>query len=251
MLELMNVSKHFDGVQAVNQLSLTLQRGEILGMIGPNGAGKTTVVNLISGMDSLSAGRILLQGEDISPLAPHRKSAFGIARTFQNIRLFKEMDVLGNVMTGRHLRIPPSLRRGGWIFPWNRKRFEVHRRKSLACLGDMGIEHLADKKASTLSYGDQRRVELARAMAAEPKLLLLDEPVAGMPPRETVDLGELILSLKRRGITLMVVEHDMKLINRISDRVGVLNFGTLIALDSPDKVRNHPEVVEAYLGKQG
>ncbi len=250
LIELVNVSKNFDGVQAVDRLKLRHNKNEILGLIGPNGAGKTTVVNLISGMDELSSGSILYRGSDISAFPPHKRSAVGIARTFQTIRLFAEMNVLDNVLTGRYLRINANLRRWQWLLPGSQKQLEEHYDKCMDCLRVLGIDHLAKQKASELSYGSQRQAELARAMAGEPELLLLDEPAAGMTPRETAELGEQILDLKQRGITIMVIEHDMGLINRVCDRVAVLNFGSLITVNTPENIRNNPEVIEAYLGRE-
>lgn len=248
MIDLRNITKSFGGLKAVSNVSLQLREGEIMGLIGPNGAGKTTLVNLVSGMDTPSSGKLLFQGMDITHKSAHQKCALGIARTFQNIRLFGDMNVMDNILAGRHLKIPGALRRMGWLFPWNRRKLNDQKAFCTDCLQTMGIDHHMDKAARTLSYGDQRRVELARALATEPLFLLLDEPAAGMNPQETQEMGLHILNLKKKGITIMVIEHDMNLIYRVCDRVAVLNFGSLIAMDSPKEVQNDPRVIEAYLG---
>ena len=248
MLELHSVCRLYGGLMAVNDVTFRIEQGSIVGLIGPNGAGKTTLVNLISGMDFVSAGRIIFRKKDITRWPPHKKCAAGIARSFQNIRLFGKMDVIGNVLTGRHLKLPPGARRWKWLFPWYQKSMITQEHNSLHCLRQMSIDHLAERKADTLSYGDQRRVELARALATEPRILLLDEPTAGMNSAETRELGKLIISLKKNGITILVIEHDMNLINQVCDRVVVLNFGSLIAEDTPDAIRCNEKVIQAYLG---
>ena len=250
MLELQALMRNYGGLAAVNNISFILKQGEILGLIGPNGAGKTTLVNLVSGMDTVTAGKVIFRGMDITHWPTHKRCAAGIARTFQNIRLFGYMDAVGNVLTARHLKIPAAVRYWQWLLPITMNVMREQQVRSMQCLERMGIAGLAARQASTLSYGDQRRVELARALATEPHLLLLDEPAAGMNAAETKELGNLILMLREQGITILVIEHDMNLINQVCDRVLVLNFGSLIADSTPELIKKDEQVIQAYLGTE-
>ena len=248
LLTIERVSKHFGGLAAVNKVSFTVQPGEIKGLIGPNGAGKTTLINLISGLSPTSEGAIRFAGDDISCLPAHRIAGLGIARTYQNIRLFGEMTVQENIMVGRHARTHSGVLGAVLALPGQRREEQAMRESAIALLDRMDMAGKSQLFAGELAYGDQRRIEIMRALATEPKLLLLDEPSAGMNEAATVQLGEFILSLRGQDITIVIIEHDMNLISQVCDDVVVLNFGQVISQGRPDVIKADPVVVEAYLG---
>ncbi|MDE2791866.1 MAG: ABC transporter ATP-binding protein [Paracoccaceae bacterium] len=244
MLKLDDLSKHFDGVRAVDGLSLEVDQGEVFGLIGPNGSGKSTTVNLICGVLSATRGKVTFKGRDLHGLPPHRRLNAGISRTFQNIRLFGELTVWQNVWIAR--RDAPG-REAGFIRNW----FGSSARTREAIEETLVFADLAGRAndlAQNLAFGEQRRLELARAVAARPDLILLDEPAAGMNREEVEDLRQRILALKHDGITVLLVEHVMELVMGVTDRIAVLNFGKLIALGTPGEIQGNAAVREAYLG---
>ena len=248
LLHAMNVCKRFGGLQALTDVSLTINKGEIYGLIGPNGAGKTTFFNVLTGAYPIDGGEFVFNGVELPTGKPHLVVGHGIARTFQNIRLFREMTALENVMAGHHIRSEGGL----WsILIQSRHAREEERlimERARELLDYVGIGGHANTLARNLSYGDQRRLEIARALATEPQLLALDEPAAGMNPSETQGLKKLIETIRHDGITVLLIEHDVKLIMGLCDRVAVLDFGKKIVEDVPAVVRQHPRVIEAYLG---
>jgi branched-chain amino acid transport system ATP-binding protein len=250
LLTVNNLTKYFGGVHAVNQVSFTVEAGEILGLIGPNGAGKTTCFNLINGLIPVTAGSIVMAEREMVRLPPYRRAARGLARTFQNIQLFGGMTVLENILTGNHLGQKVGLFEA--LLPLPRvKRAEaraVARAQELLQL--VGLAGKGDLAAESLAYGEQRRLEIGRALALEPQLLLLDEPAAGLNPRETEDLMVLLEKLRDLGITLLIIEHDMTLVMGLCDRIVVLDHGEVIAAGPPREIRRDPRVIEAYLGRE-
>jgi branched-chain amino acid transport system ATP-binding protein len=221
----------------------------VFGLIGPNGAGKTTVFNLVTGLVAPSAGEITLEGRRLTGLAPHRITRLGLGRTFQNIRVFKEMSLLDNVMVGMHTHLGYGT--AAWLFglPAFRDQERSARAKAHEFLGWVGLAHKADELADGLSYGEQRKLELARALATQPRLLLLDEPVAGMNSGEKLELMTQIRRIAARGYTIFMIEHDMRFVMGLCERIAVLNFGRIIAEGAPEEIQRHPDVIEAYLGR--
>ena len=248
ILEVKNVSQEFGGLLALDRLSMAVEKGEIFGLIGPNGAGKTTLFNLITGIYRPSSGEVLFEGRRIGGFKPHRIAEAGIGRTFQNIRLFKKLSALDNVRVGMH-----SVSKAGFVSamlhtPWAVKRERVTLEKSMALLELVGLEDKAIELAGSLPYGEQRCLEIARAMALDPSLILLDEPAAGMNATEKEELLGLIRKIQELGVTVLLVEHDMNVVMNICDRIAVLDYGRKIAEGAPEMIKNDERVIQSYLG---
>ncbi len=241
----------FGGIKAIDGVSFEVSPGQILSIIGPNGAGKTTLFNIVSGVYECSHGTVTLSGEDVTGLTPDKLAARGLSRTFQNLQIFQRMTAAENVMVGRHLRERCNLLADLFRLPSVTRQNNETRDAALTLLDDVGLRSSADVTAGSLSYGACKRLEIARALAAEPRVLLLDEPAAGCNAVETEEIDELIRRVAAKGIAVVLVEHDMKLVMKISDRILVLNRGKPIAEGMPSEVRDNPAVLEAYLGKHG
>jgi branched-chain amino acid transport system ATP-binding protein len=249
-LEIREVSKSFGGVQAVSGVSLDVQQGELLSVIGPNGAGKTSLLNMISGFYHPDAGRIVLDGADVTELAPSRIAERGVGRTFQNIALFRGMTVLDNLMLGRHVHMKSGVLASVLYWGFAQKEEVVHRRAVEDIIDFLKIQDLRRRPTGSLPYGLQKRVELGRALALRPKVLLLDEPMGGMNQEEKEDMARFILDVNEEwGVTVILIEHDMGVVMDISDRVAVLDMGQKIADGTPDEVRANARVIKAYLGE--
>jgi branched-chain amino acid transport system ATP-binding protein len=250
LLEIRDVSKAFGGVQAVTRVNLDVQQGDVMSVIGPNGAGKTTLLNMISGFYHPDAGRIALGGEDITRLAPSHVAARGIARTFQNIALFRGMTVLDNLMLGRHVHMRSGVLKSFVYWGLAQKEEVAHRARVEDIIDFLRIQDLRRRPTGSLAYGLQKRVELGRALALDPKVLLLDEPMGGCNHEEKEDMARFILDVNEEwGATVILIEHDMGVVMDISDRVAVLDMGQKISEGTPDEVRANPRVIKAYLGE--
>jgi branched-chain amino acid transport system ATP-binding protein len=250
LLSLDHITKRFGGLTAVNRVSFAVEEGQVVGLIGPNGAGKTTVFNLITGNYRPDEGTVLFQGQAIGGLAPHRIVSLGIARTFQTIRLFQNLSVVENVLAGCHCRMRTGIFGSLFHTPGQRREEQQVLAQARDELAFVGLGDSGGQLAKNLSYGNQRLLEIARALATRPKLLILDEPAGGMNDQETQDLIGLISRMRARGLTILLIEHDMKLVMSLSDRIHVVDYGKKIAEGSPQEIKANPDVIKAYLGEE-
>ena len=250
ILETQGIGIQFGGLKAVNNVNFTAGEGEITALIGPNGAGKTTLFNLIAGFYAPTAGKVFFKGEDITALKPYQRTRIGLARTFQNINLFADMSVMDNALVGQHCRMTYDPISAMLSLPNKHKQEKASRKEVMEMLDFMGLSDVAEEKAGSLSYGKQKNLEIARAMATKPELLLLDEPASGLNTQELDQLSQRVLAMRDRGITVVLIEHKMDVVMTISHKVMVLNFGETIAFGPPEAVSADPHVIEAYLGKE-
>lgn len=250
MLELIDVSRRFGGLAALNNVNMKVSSGKIVGLIGPNGAGKTTLINCMTGLDHPTAGQITFREQAVAHQAAHMITNLGMARTYQNIRLLMDMTVLENLLVAQHKFGHSTLLHSLFQLPSHRREEADYRERGLELLERFKLIGVKDTLAGNLPYGDQRRLEMARALATDPQLVLLDEPTAGMNPVETHELGDQILRMKEEGLTLLVVEHDMSLIAQVCDEIYVLNFGEILAHGTHNEIKHNPVVIEAYLGQE-
>ena len=248
MLKVNNISKSFGGLKAIKNLSFSIEKNKINSIIGPNGAGKTTVFNILTGVLKSDNGEMFFESKNITKSKPHKIASFGITRTFQNLQIFSNMTVLENVITGMHLKTKTNIVHA--MFGLNKKEEKRLKEKSLEILEILDLKKYAEIKSTILPFGILRQVEIARALGANPKLILMDEPAAGLNPIETEELGEKIKRIVKTGVTILLIEHDMNLVMNISDRITVLNFGEKIAEGTPKEVQKNPLVLKAYLGEE-
>ncbi|MBT2690648.1 ABC transporter ATP-binding protein [Bacillus sp. ISL-47] len=251
ILEIKDVTLRFGGVVALDHVSYEVKEGEIFSLIGPNGAGKTSMLNCISGLYRPASGSINFKGEDITRYKPHKRASLGIARAFQNIELFPHLSVLDNLMLGRHVRMKTGVLAGGLYWGKAQREEIEHRKKVEQVIDFLEIEHIRNTPVGTLSYGLQKRVETGRALALEPEILLLDEPMAGMNSEEKEDMARYIIDIhEEMNTTIILIEHDMGVVMDLSDHIAVLDFGKLIGYGTPEEIQNNPKVIEAYLGEE-
>lgn len=250
LLKVENLSKSFGGVNAVENVSFEVKKGEIVAVIGPNGAGKTTLFNLVTGVIPATSGKITFKGVSIIGKRPYQIASLGMTRTFQNLQVFNNMTVIENVMTGSHIRLKTGILSSGLRLPNVYKEEKEVMQKALQCLEQVGIADLAFERAETLPYGNQRLLEIARAVAAEPSFILLDEPMAGLNPQESRNLVNVLKNMRKQGMTFLFVEHDMETVMSIADKIVVLDYGKKIAEGTPEEISSNPKVIAAYLGEE-